>query len=339
MRISILIPCHNEGKSIRKCVQSCLDQTRPPDQVLVINDGSSDNSGEILATFGDAIEVLTIPKATGNKSRAQERGLAQVTGDIFIATDGDTTLDPGFVAAVEERFADEEVMALGGYVKSLPFNWLTACRELDYIIGQDLFKRAQDTLNAMFVIPGCAGAFRTQLFTDKYITFEHDTLTEDLDFTYRLHKQYLKVVYDRRAISFTQDPARLSQYINQMRRWYGGGWQNLRKHWHIIQKPNSSFILSLMYFEGVIFSVLIFVTPLFYPIQALILAGLYVCIMLLVGVYGSITRRRLDLIMYAPLYIVLSYLHAGIFLEQFWKEIVRGETNLVWFHPERREIT
>jgi cellulose synthase/poly-beta-1,6-N-acetylglucosamine synthase-like glycosyltransferase len=193
-------------------------------------------------------------------------------------------------------------------------------------------------MHSMFVIPGCAGAFRTVLFTSRDITFEHDTLTEDLDFTYRLHEQYHRVVYDCRAISYTQDPARLSQYINQMRRWYGGGWQNLRKHWGIIRKPNSSLVLSLMYMEGLIFSVLLFVGPLFFPLSTVILACFYVLLMVGVGVYGFITRKRSDLIYYAPTYILLTYLHAFIFLEQFWKEIIQGKTNLVWFHPERREL-
>jgi glycosyltransferase involved in cell wall biosynthesis len=51
MKISILIPCHNEEKSIRACVQSCLDQTRKPDQILVVNDGSIDKSAKITQYY------------------------------------------------------------------------------------------------------------------------------------------------------------------------------------------------------------------------------------------------------------------------------------------------
>jgi biofilm PGA synthesis N-glycosyltransferase PgaC len=104
MKISILIPAHNEERSIRATVQSCLEQTRPADQILVVNDGSTDKTGEILASFGDKIEVITIPVATGNKSYAQEYGLKFVTGEVFIATDGDTILDPRFVENIEPHF-------------------------------------------------------------------------------------------------------------------------------------------------------------------------------------------------------------------------------------------
>lgn len=338
LKISLIIPCHNEEMSIYKCVESCLNQTRRPDQILVVNDGSTDRSGEILALFGDAIEVLTIPVATGNKSHAQERGLAHVKGDIFIATDGDTVLHPEFVKYIEEDFAnDEKVVAVGGYVKSLKYNWLTACRELDYIVGQDLYKVAQAHINALFVIPGCAGAFKTEIFK-QHIHFDHDTLTEDLDFTYKLHEQYFKIAYDKRAIAYTQDPATLPQYINQMRRWYCGGWQNLKKHYRIFGKPNNSLQLALTYAEGLIFSValflLFFINIRFF--QLLILP--YLAFMLFLGIYGWITRRRPDLFYYSPLYMILIFVHAAIFLEQFWKEIILNRTNLSWFHPERREI-
>ncbi len=335
-KISILIPCHNEEKSIRKCIESCLQQTRKADQILVVNDGSTDSSADIIASFGNQIEVLTISKATGNKSYCQQAGLKLITGDIFIATDGDTILDKNFVAEIEKSYnSTNNIVAVGGYVKSLPYNWLTACRELDYIVGQNLHKQAQANVGALFVIPGCAGAFATKLF-NYYIKFDHDTLTEDLDFTYKLHKNYFNIGYNKNAIASTQDPATLPQYINQMRRWYCGGWQNLRKHYEVFGKPNNALQLSLTYVEGLVFSLALFMFPIvnikffqFFLIP-------YFIFIISLGLYGAIIRKRIDLLLYSPTYILLVFIHAYLFLEQFWKEIVLRKTNLVWFHPERR---
>jgi len=123
MKISILIPCHNEEKSIKKCVESCFEQTRRPDEILVVNDGSTDNSLKILESFGERIKIINIPRATGNKSYAQEIGLRLVTDDIFITTDGDTILDKEFVKIIEDDFsADSRLAAVGGYVKSQKYN-------------------------------------------------------------------------------------------------------------------------------------------------------------------------------------------------------------------------
>ncbi|MBP9710704.1 MAG: glycosyltransferase [Candidatus Pacebacteria bacterium] len=335
--ISILIPCHNEEKSVAACVQSCLDQTRPADEVVVINDGSTDKTADVLKTFGNKIKVVTIPVATGNKSHAQQIGLQHISSEVVVATDGDTIIDRHFIERVEIDFQDPEVAAMGGYVKSLSHNWLTACRELDYLLGQDLYKQAQAFLHAIFVIPGCAGAFRTELFRS-VITFDHDTLTEDLDLTYKLHAQEQKIIYDRKAIVYTQDPATLSSYINQMRRWYCGGWQNLRKHFRVLQNPANAFTFALIYIEGFFFAGLLFLMPFLNIVLFFYFVVPYFAFLLTLGVYGAIARKRWDLLLYSPTYIVLLFVNAYVFLEQFVKEVVLRKKNMVWFHPERRKI-
>jgi len=335
MKISILIPCHNEEKFIRHCLESCFGQTRPADEILVVDDGSTDQTPQILAEFGDKIKVVTIARATGNKSYAQELGLTHITGDIFAVTDGDTILDKDFLKRVEIDFLNEpEIAAVGGYVKSIRNNWLTACRELDYIIGQDLYKFAQSIIGHMFVIPGCAGAFRTDIFK-KYIRFEHDTITEDLDFTYKLHDKYLKIKFDRRAISWTQDPATLHSYVNQMRRWLGGGWQNLLKHLRLVSRPTGALILSMMYLEGLAFSLFLILLPLFNIILFIKFVIPYLFFSMILGVYGAISHRRLDLLIFWPLHPFVVFLNAVIFLEQFFKVVILKRKVFGWFTPER----
>ena len=336
MRITILIPAHNEEKSIRACVQSCLDQTRKPDEVIVVDDGSTDKTPEILKSFGMQIGVVTMAKPTGNKSLAQEQGLKYVTGDVFIATDGDTVLHKDFVKYVEEDFNQyPDLAAVAGYVRSVKHNWLTACRAFEYAVGQNLHKLAQHHLGFLFVIPGAAGAFKTKTFF-KHITFEHDTLTEDLDFTYRLHKDDLKIFYDRRIIVYTQDPATMHSYINQMRRWFGGGWQCLMKHIKLGSKqPKMALELSLMYFEGLAFSTLLFVLP-FLSIKAFLgFIASYMVIAIIFAGFAAYKEKRWDLLFIPLPYLVLVVVNSYIFLEQFFKEVVFRRKTLTWFHPER----
>ena len=335
MKISILIPAHNEERSIKATVESCLNQTRQADQILVVDDGSTDGTAEILKSFGDKIQVTTIPVATGNKSYAQEHGLKFITGDIFIATDGDTIFNPRFIEQIEPHFSDPNITAVGGYVKSMKNNWLTACREIDYAIGQDLHKLAQSNMGFIFVIPGCAGAFRTNVFRE-FIKFEHDTLTEDLDFTYKLHTGYFKIQFEKNAVVYTQDPFTLYAYINQIRRWYSGGWQNLKKHLpNVISRPFVALELTLIYIEGIIFSVLLFILP-FLSLQFFIYYIISNLIFVVaISSYAAIKRDRVDLLLYSPLYLVLVFINALIFLEQFISEIIMGRKLDTWFKPER----
>lgn len=340
MKISILIPAHNEEKSIGACVRSCLVQSRKPDEVVVVDDGSTDRTAEILASFGDKIRVISIAKATGNKSHAQEYGLKFIKGDVFIATDGDTVLDKDFVKYVEQDFKERpEIMSVAGYVRSVKYNWLTACRAFEYAVGQNIHKLAQHYIGFLFVIPGAAGAFRTKAFF-QHIPFEHDTLTEDLDFTYRLHKQGLKIYYDRRAIVYTQDPATLHSYINQMRRWFGGGWQCLVKHRALVVKePRIALEASLMYMEGIAFSVLLFILP-FLSLRffATFLIS-YFAIAFVFAAFATWKEKRWAMMLVPFPYLLLVYINSYTFLEQMVREVFFGQKKLVWFHPERVEVT
>lgn len=336
MKISILIPCHNEEVSIRDCVLSCLNQTRRPDQILVVNDGSTDRSRDILESFGDQIEIINIPKATGNKSFAQEIGLQAVTGDVFIATDGDTELHSQFVEYVEENFNRySEFSAIGGYVRSVKYNWLTACRAFEYSIGQNLHKFAQHHLGYVFVIPGAAGVFRTEEFLHN-IPFEHDTLTEDLDFTYRLHKLDMKIMFDPRMIVYTKDPTTLKAYINQVRRWFGGGWQCLMKHHKLAaENPRVALELSILYAEGVIFSVLFFVLPFISLAFYLYFLASYLVFALIFASFAAWRENRWTLVLVPFPYVMLVFINAYVFLEQMVREVILRKRNLVWFQPER----
>ena len=336
LTISVLIPSYNEEKSIAACIDSCLNQSRPVDEIIIIDDGSTDTTPEILSSYGAKITNIRLKKNTGNKSIAQEIGLSYVKTDVFIATDADTILDRDFVKFVEEDFnSDSKIVAVAGYIRSLKHNWLTACRELDYVIGQDFHKVAQEYIGSLLVIPGCAGAFKAQVFKE-HITFDHDTLTEDLDFTYKFNKKELKIYFDKRAIVHTQDPATIGVYAKQMRRWYAGGWQNLKKHINILERPASALEISMTYIESFMFAFMLFVVPLIsFPVFLKMLA-LVLAYVVSIGLYASIRRRRIDLLLYSPTYLIVALINSYIFLSEFVRELILNKKNLIWYNPERR---
>lgn len=338
VKITILIPAHNEEAMVSQCISSCLNQTVPADQIVVVNDGSTDRTKQILESFGEQITILNIPKATGNKSKAQALGLQLVTGDVVISTDADTILHECFVSAMKKKFADPNIAAASGYIKSMRYNFLTALREVEYVVGQDLYKNAQAALNFLVVIPGAASAFRTELFRNGVITFDHDTLTEDLDFTYKLHRKGYQVAFVQEAVVFTQDPPNLHSYINQTRRWYFGGWQNLFKHKSIFFVPKASLLLSVNYVDGMFSSFLFLMLPLINFKLFLVVFGLNSLVLLGVGLYAAIVRRRIELLFYSPARVVLQFLHSYLFIEQFFKALFFGHKNMSWFKPERRVI-
>ncbi|MCX6747192.1 MAG: glycosyltransferase family 2 protein [Candidatus Pacearchaeota archaeon] len=335
--ISVLIPAYNEEKSIAKCVNSCLHQTRMPDEIIVVNDGSTDRTLKILKSFGESITIVDLKQNTGNKSKAQEVGLRYVNSDIFITTDADTCLDRNFIREVERSFIDETVSAVCGFVESRKCNWITNVRELNYLVGQTIYKKAQSYINSLFVLVGCGSAFRTKDFKGT-VTFDHDNITEDLDFTYKLKLADKKILLQEKAIIYTQDPNNLRSYFKQLYRWHSGGWYCLKKNISILKKPNNALILSLIYLEGLLMGGALLFAPLLmlwnmnYFLYFLLLTMLITCVS---SAYGIFKFRRYRLFFYIPHQYLLGFAEQIIFVYAFFKEIIFNKKNLVWYKPDR----
>jgi len=338
MKISILIPCHNEERGISATILSCLEQSRPADEIVIVDDGSTDSTRALIQEAVKQhphIKAVLLDQNTGIKSKAQEEGLKYVTGDVFITLDADTVVSYHFVKRVEIAFKDEGVVAFSGYVQSRKRNILTACREIEYIISQNIFKYAHSILGFIYVIPGCAGAFRTNYFK-REIIFDHDTLAEDLDLSYYINASKFRIVFDRSAIVHTNDPENLRDYIGQVRRWYGGGWQCLPKHIKgVLNRPMQTLILSLMFVEGLTgFLGLIFL--LLVDLEYFLMAILFALIVATCfGTFAAVRRRRIDILFATIFYPFLHMLNTYLFLEQFVKNVVFRSKSMIWYKPVR----
>jgi len=335
--ISILIPAYNEEKNIANCVESCFNQTRIPDEVIVINDGSTDHTLDILKSSENGIKIIDIEKNTGNKSKAQEIALPHVNTDIFITTDADTVLDRNFVEEIKKSFDDRGISAVCGFVESKKNNWITSVREINYLITQTIYKEAQDIVGALVVIAGCSAGFRTKDFREN-VTFDHDNLTEDLDFTYKLKLADKKIAYNRDAIVYTKDPNNILCYFKQLYRWYSGGWTCLKKNIRILKKPNNTLILAPLYLEAVLMGGFFVLAPLLIFISwryFMYLLLLQFSVLIVCMTYGVTKYKRYELFLYAPHHYVLGLFEEGIFLYTFVKEFVLNKKNLFWNRAKR----
>ena len=93
--VSIIIPCFNYGRFLSEAVESALDQTHVPLDVIVIDDGSTDDSYEVASRFVPAIDVLTQPNS--GLVAVLNRGLREAKGDYFVILSADDVLQPSYV--------------------------------------------------------------------------------------------------------------------------------------------------------------------------------------------------------------------------------------------------
>lgn len=92
MRVSVVIPTYNSAPLVVEAVRSVLAQTRPAAEVLVVDDGSTDDTADRLAGFGSPVRVIR--KENGGVSSARNRGVAEATGDLIAFLDADDVWHP-----------------------------------------------------------------------------------------------------------------------------------------------------------------------------------------------------------------------------------------------------
>ena len=97
IKITILIPAHNEGASIKNTIESLLDNTYPNKEIIVIDDHSTDNTFEQAYPYykRGQIKLIKRTEGKGSKSGAINFGIVFATGDVILVMDGDTLLERG----------------------------------------------------------------------------------------------------------------------------------------------------------------------------------------------------------------------------------------------------
>jgi glycosyltransferase involved in cell wall biosynthesis len=98
--VSVVIPVFNEERYVAAAISSVLDQTRPPDEVIVVDDGSADATPAVLASFGSRITVISQPNGGG--ADATNRGVAAASGDVLCFLDADDLWQPPKLATQME---------------------------------------------------------------------------------------------------------------------------------------------------------------------------------------------------------------------------------------------
>ncbi|MGW2958370.1 glycosyltransferase [Streptomyces sp. NPDC001220] len=226
--VSVLVPAYNEAKCIENTVRS-LTASEHPIEILVVDDGSTDGTAEIVADL-DLPGVRVIRQVNAGKPAALNRGLANARHDIVVMMDGDTVFEPATVRELVQPFGDPRVGAVAGNAKvGNRDSLIGAWQHIEYVMGFNLDRRMYDVLRCMPTIPGAVGAFRRTAL-ERVGGMSDDTLAEDTDITMAIHRDGWRVVYAERARAWTEAPESVSQLWSQRYRWSYGTMQAIWKH-------------------------------------------------------------------------------------------------------------
>ena len=262
-RVTIIVPVYNEATVIGAALRSLLALRYPAFDILVIDDGSNDDTFARAAALEgnyNGVTLRVLRKANGGKASALNTGIALARTPLVLCMDGDSRLAPETLRHAVRHFADARVAAVAGNVKVVNrHNIWSKLQALEYIEGLNLPRRAQGFMHAVTIIPGPLGVFRRDVLL-AVGGYDTDTYAEDADLTLKILTAGWHVVYEDRAIAWTEAPEQLLDLIKQRYRWTRGILQALGKRpgWLIRPRPGSVVWLSLfvMFFEAILWPAL-----------------------------------------------------------------------------------
>ncbi|WP_240617075.1 bifunctional polysaccharide deacetylase/glycosyltransferase family 2 protein [Nocardioides speluncae] len=227
--VTVVVPAYNEAAGIAACVRSLAACDYPAFEIVVVDDGSTDDTAEIARSLGIA-GVRVITQVNGGKPSALNTGIAAASYDVLVLVDGDTVFERDTLRALVSALEDERVGAVSGNTKvgnrrGLLGRW----QHVEYVIGFNLDRRMFDVLHCMPTVPGAIGAFRRRALADVGGVSD-DTLAEDTDLTMAICRAGWRVVYAPTALAWTEAPATLGQLWRQRYRWCYGTLQSMWKH-------------------------------------------------------------------------------------------------------------
>jgi cellulose synthase/poly-beta-1,6-N-acetylglucosamine synthase-like glycosyltransferase/peptidoglycan/xylan/chitin deacetylase (PgdA/CDA1 family) len=239
--VSILVPAFNEAVGIERAVVSLSQSDYPDYEIVVVDDGSTDGTGDIVESLGlHGVRVVRQPNA--GKAAALNRGLRLARHDVIVTVDADTVFEASTLRALVQPLRGARVGAVAGNTKvgnrrGLLGGW----QHIEYVMGFNLDRRLYDVLHCMPTVPGAIGAFRRQALV-QIGGVSSATLAEDTDITIAIGRLGWHVVYAESARAWTEAPASLSALWRQRYRWSYGTLQAVWKHRAAIVRPGEGRI-------------------------------------------------------------------------------------------------
>ena len=329
--VSILVPGKNEGKHIYTLLKSLKEQTFQNYEVIVVDDGSDDDTPQIcrdLEKQGLVSSYLRL-ESRGGKASAANYGAYYAKGKYIVHLDADSSLDRDAIERILLPFyVDPTIKAVGGCVKvrNSKESICTSMQALEYLKTIMVGRTVTSTLGIYHIISGAFGAFDAQ--TLKQVGYWDIGPGLDGDITQKFRKAGWKVHFATDAICMTNVPIKWYNLFKQRMRWSKSLVRfRIRKHKDILMPSRNFSILNfLSNMDNIFYDMVLNYIWLFYIINLVlthnthffevILLGFFIrfCFSLLAfGAILLLTERKqeeLFLIQYLP----LVSLYNGYFL-------------------------
>lgn len=287
--VSILIPAHNEEFTIERCVRSLSSmeyyfEGEPNFEIIVVNDGSQDNTGEILEKLKEEIPILKIvtrkpPRAGQGKGYVLNDGVQIAKGDMIAVFDADSRVEPDFLKLIIPYLNEENVVAVQSKVRmyNSDENFLTKMQDAEFTIFGNVVLKAKDMLNKSAMLGG-NGQITKREFISRIGGWDGFAITEDLNLSIKLMLDGYDIRYCGDVSVWQEAVSEWKPFFRQRKRWIMGNMETLFVYFDkilfsdmtLIRKVDAlQYLFLLLFILFVMLAYIVFIFNFFviYPIQ------------------------------------------------------------------------
>jgi len=224
LRITAAVPCYNAARQIGACLESLLNQSLPPDEVIVVDDGSTDKSAEVVGQFNQ----VRLVRLEENRGVACARNVAvgRALGDVVVFIDADAVADRDLIKELVACY-DGEVAGVGGRAieaprRSIADDWRSLHAAQTH---GERFKRDVDFLWGV-----CCSYRRSALVLAGGFDERFRTNGEDMELGFRLRQEGQILSYTPEAVVYHKKSDSLKTLCKMMYRWYLFGYAAWEKN-------------------------------------------------------------------------------------------------------------
>lgn len=226
--VTVIVPVFNEEKTIESTLESLLSLDYPLDKlsIIVIDDGSTDNTLQALERYVAYKNIRVISKENGGKYTALNIGIQNCNTEFIGCLDADSFVEKHALKKIMSRFKDSKVMAVTpSMVIDNPTNILRHMQRAEYNFG-NFIRQALSIIGAIHITPGPFSFFRKEVF-EKIGNYRHAHNTEDMEMAMRMQKNGMKIDHATDALVYTVGPGTVGKLYKQRVRWVSGFIANL----------------------------------------------------------------------------------------------------------------
>ncbi len=208
-KVSVIATVLNEGDNIRSLLDSLIYQTRQPDEVVICDGGSTDNTLEILAEYTQWLPLMVVEQPGSNISQGRNRAIEQAGGEIIAATDAGVVLAPHWLEELVRPFEEANAAVVSGWFEPDPFT------DFEVVMGATVLPALDDIEPEKFLPSSRSVAFLKAAWQAVGGYPEWLDYGEDLIFDFALRERHGAFPFAPKAVVYFRPRKNLQAFARQ----------------------------------------------------------------------------------------------------------------------------